>query len=180
MKLTVNITKDDYKAFRRFARYHIQQIHWLYIGLIVLLEIMTWRGHAPDAALLNKICAAIIIPIFFLGFAGIVFALHLGLRKIRGGTLHQQCGPHEYEITSGMLIEINDSGRTETKLDQIKKVYDTSKHIFIMRQNGMTHIIPKRELGADCPADAVIAKLRENAEQSVPAYVAQSAPSAEP
>jgi len=163
MKLSINITGNDYRAFRRFARFHIQQMHWLYIGLIILLEVMTWKGHDPGTELSAKIFAAIIIPIFFLVFVGLVFVLHLGLRKLRVGGLQPQCGLHEFEITDGKLIEVNDSGRTETKLDQIKKVYETSKHIFIMRQNGLTHIIPKRELGAEYSADEIIAKLRENA-----------------
>lgn len=163
MKISVNITQKDYNAFRRFARFHIQQMHWLYIGLILLLEVMTWNGHDPDTAVSAKIIAAIFIPLFFLVFTGIVLVLHLGLRKLRIGTLHQQCGPHDFEITDGKLIEVNDSGRTETQLGQIKKVYETAKYIFIMRQNGLTHIIPKRELGTEYSADEIIATLRENA-----------------
>ena len=163
MKLSVDITKDDYKAFRRFVRYRVQQTHWLYIGLLAFLEIATWRGHEPDTELLNKVSSAIAIPIVFFGFIGIVLLLHLGLRKMRGVTFQNQCGPHTFEILNGTLIETNDSGRIETKLNQIKKIYETSKHIFVLKKNAIAHIIPKRELAEDYPADVVIAKLREEA-----------------
>ena len=163
MKLSVNITKEDYKAFRRFARFRVHQIHWLYIGLIAFLEIITWRGHEPDTELLNKICTAIIIPLFFFGFVGIARLLLFGLRKLRGVTFQNQCGSHEFEITGDTLVEVNDSGRTETRLDHIKKVYETPKHIFVLEQNAIAHIIPKRELDDEHQPKQVISALNREA-----------------
>lgn len=161
MKLSVNITKDDYKAFRRFVRYRVQQIHWLYIGTFAFLEITTWRGHEPNTELSYKIVSALVIPIFLFGFVGISCLLLLALRRLKGVTFQNQYGPHTFEIINGNLIETNDSGRTETNLNQIKKVHETSKNIFILKQNGIAHIIPKRELTEEYPADRVIAELKK-------------------
>ena len=163
MKISATITQDDYKAFKRFVRYRVYQIHWLYIGIIALLEYATWRGHEPDTELLNKICSAILLPILMLVFVGVASLFLLGIRKLRGLTFQNQCGPHTFEIVDDNLLETNDSGRTETKLDQIKKVYETGKHIFVLKHNAIAHIIPKRDLTEDQPADAVVAQLRGKA-----------------
>lgn len=160
MKISVNLIEKDYKAFRRFVMFHIQQIHWFYAVLFVILEINLWSGHRPDTGLWFKVFAAVVVVPLVLVFVTAFFTgLTLLFRKLRGVTFQSQCGPHEYEINADVLIEMNAAGRTETRLDQIRKVYDTPKYLFIVMKNGMAHIIPKRDLQDEGVIEEVRAKL---------------------
>ena len=81
MKLSVNITKDDYKTFQRFVKYHIYQTHWMSIALVIFFGFIIWQQHEPGTELGVKICTAIIVPLFMFVFGKIADLLFLGLRK---------------------------------------------------------------------------------------------------
>ena len=149
MTFTVNLNKDDYRAFRRFCRRRYQHTRLLILIMIAVVEILTWHGQKAGTPLSEKIISALMVPLMFGVFFGIFMLFRWILSKVTRSTFQQPVGPHEYEITASVFRERNEFGLVETPLDRIKTVGQTKDHVFVILLNGLGHIIPKREISPE-------------------------------
>jgi hypothetical protein len=155
MKFTVNLNKDDYKAFRRYCLNKYQHMPWMFLIIVGFLEFMTWRGHKPGTSLSFKIGNAASILIIFFAFLGAFMVIRWIIVKLTRSSFQHPYGQHEYEITDSVLRERNELGMIETNRSRIKHVAQTKDHVFVILSNGLGHIIPKRELAPELLRDVL-------------------------
>ena len=159
MTFTVNLTKDDYRAFQRYCRRRFHHTQWSILVMLAIVEVMTWHGQKPDATWATKIGSALALPIVFLALFGVLMLVKWIMAKVTRSSFQQPTGRHDYEITDALFKERNDFGSTETTLDRIKTIGETKHHVFVILTNGLGYIIPRRE-STSHELDQVLALLK--------------------
>jgi len=145
-----DLKDSDYRAFRRHVLFRYRKVHWLYGGLLAIILLLTWRGGSPEETTANKIFTLIGGVIIFGGFYLVYFLILKLISRFTRTGFAGVLGPHIFEISDDGLTESNANGKVETRLAGIKRIDETSNHIFVVSASGIGHVIPKRDLeGSD-------------------------------
>lgn len=139
-----NLTKADYKAFRRYVFFKYRKFHWLYALLVAGLMLLNWFEAEPGDSTYQKICTLVAMLVILGGWMAVFFLILAIFRKFTGGRHRGPLGPHVFEISEGAFTETNPDGRVETRVQAIRRIGETRDHFFIINSSGVGHVVPKR------------------------------------
>lgn len=151
MQIDTEITVDDHRAFVAAVCYPSRTLHvlgfamkalaWLAIGLVVLVGARLW----PVTAALEPVGSFALIGALLAAGMWYYRAIRRHVLPSRPGNA---IGPHTYEITpQGLRIT---TGYTDsmTAWPAFVAVRETPQHLFLMVDNAIGHIVPKRSFAS--------------------------------
>jgi hypothetical protein len=142
MKIETTLTKQDYRSFHVFNWFKYRKFHLVILVLWIPNIYSYWNADYESTT--EKIWTTILSGIILLLIVIAGMTLLFLLFKLFKRGYQQVLGKHVFELSNDILIEENETTKTETKTEMLKKVFVEKKHVFIMQKNGATHIVPRR------------------------------------
>jgi hypothetical protein len=144
MQLSVDLTKADYAAFRRFALFRHRKIWLVYVAVGVFVA---WTSFPEDYAAGGGALWSALVAVGLMGTAAAGLAAFAGmvLMALLPDGPRAILGEHLFTLTDSEFREVNAAGSTLVKLDLLRR-RETAKHVFLITPTHVSFILPKRAL----------------------------------
>lgn len=144
MQLTVDLTKADYAAFRRFALFRHRKIWLIYVAVGVFVA---WTSFPEDYAADGGALWSALVAVGLMGSAAAALTALAGmaLMVLLPNRPSPLLGEHVFTLTNFEFREVNAAGSTSVKLDLLRR-YETARHMFLITPTHVGFILPKRAL----------------------------------
>jgi len=165
MEIEVDITRDDFKEFNKYAFRKMDKTFFIpfFLFLIALTSLFHILTAPNKQSAINGIISTIFIILVFgiiSRFVALFLTRYTPLKK--GATL----GKHKFRISEEGVLESTEFNESLTKWDGIRSVEIKKNYIFVWIDRHMAHIIPKRFFSSDIDCQKFLSALNERVGKS--------------